>query len=179
MKNYCLPLLFLLFVISSSGQEISRLTQNQFSATFFLPGVEYETPVADNSTISLRIGTGFGYAAGMFRETEFGIYLNLRGQYRHFYNFRKRLEKEKNISNNSGNYLALHTALFYGKPIIGELETAADISGLIGPVWGIQRVYNSGFKLNLFLGAGYGFNDIGGSGISPILGFSLGWLILD
>lgn len=179
MKNFCLPLIFFLFVFSSTAQDNTALTQSQWSATFLLPGVEYETSVADNSTISLRLGTGVGYAAGMFRETEFGIYLNIRGQYRYFYNFQKRLEKEKDISNNSGNYLALHSALFNGKPIIGELETAAKISGLIGPVWGIQRVYNSGFKLNLFLGAGYGFNDIGGSGFSPILGFSLGWLILD
>ena len=179
MKKYFLPLIFLLIVFSASAQDNARLTQNQWSATFLLPGVEYETAVSRNSTISLRLGTGFGYTSGMYRETEFGIFLNLRGQYRYFYNFQKRLEKEKKISNNSGNYLGLHSAFSSGNPIIGELETVVNYSGQVGPVWGLQRVYNSGFKLNLFLGAGYAFNDIGGSGISPILGFSLGWLIFD
>ena len=174
-------LLLFAFLVSFSvkAQEQPTTAKNLFSVSFLLPGLEYETAVSNNSTISLRLGTGFGYASGTYRETEFGIFLNVRGQYRYFYNLEKRLRKEKNISNNSGNYFGLHTAFSNGNPIIGEMETVADYSGLVGPVWGIQRVYNSSFKLNLLLGAGYGFNDLGGSGISPIIGLSLGWLILN
>lgn len=174
-------LLLTAFLISFSinAQERAATTTNLFSVSFLLPGVEYEAAVSPRSTVNLRLGTGFGYAGGMSRENEFGIYLNARGQYRHFYNFQRRLEKGKNISNNSGNYFGLHAALYNGKPIIGELESAADYSGLVGPVWGMQRVYNSGFKLNLFLGAGYGFNNMGNSGFSAIFGFSLGWAIFD
>ena len=179
MKKYFLPLLFLLFGFFSFAQNNSRFTESQFSATILLPGLEYETPVSDNSTASLRLGTGFGYASGMYRETEFGIFLNLGGQYRYFYNFQKRLEKEKNISNNTANYFGLHVAFSSSDPIIGNMESVADYSGLVGPVWGIQRVHDSGFKLNLFLGGGYGFNDLGESALSPIVGFSMGWIIFE
>lgn len=177
MKKYFLPLLFLLFGFYSFAQDNTRFTESQVSATILLPGVEYETPVSDVSTVSLRLGTGFGYASGMFRETEFGIFLGLRGQYRYFYNFQKRLEKEKNISNNTANYFGLHTHFSMDDPVIGNMDSASDYSALIGPVWGIQRVHDSGFKLNLFLGGGYAFNDLGDSEIAPILGFSLGWVI--
>ena len=179
MKKYFLPPFFLLFGFFSFAQNNSWFTESQFSATILLPGLEYEAPVSGNSTASLRLGTGFGYASGMFKETEFGVFLNLRGQYRYFYNFQKRLEKEKNINNNSANYFGLHAAFSNDDPIIGDMESAADYSGIIGPVWGIQRVHDSGFKFNIFFGGGYAFNDIGGSALSPIVGLSMGWIIFD
>ncbi len=171
------PFLFFLISLSITAQDRPGVEKNLFSVSFLLPGIEYETRASNNTTVSLRLGTGFGYAAGMSRETAFGVYLNLRGQYRYFYNLEKRLGKEKKISDNSGNYFGLHSAFSSGNPVIGDLETIADFNGQVGPVWGLQRVYNSGFKLNLFLGAGYAWNDRGASGISPIFGFSLGWAL--
>ena len=96
-------------------------------------------------------------------------------QYRYYYNLEKRLQKEKNIGNNSANYIALSGAVQIGKPIIGDLEYNEGYFGVIGPVWGLQRYYGSGFKLDLNLGAGYGFNESGSSFFSPIIGLRLGW----
>ncbi|GAA4274312.1 hypothetical protein GCM10022258_36080 [Aquimarina gracilis] len=44
----------------------------------------------------------------------------------------------------------------------------------IGPVWGFQRTYNSGFNLGLELGVGYAF-DSNDEFVAPIVNFRLGW----
>ena len=178
MKKFLL--LSIIFTsVSASAQEQATVSENLFSVSFLLPGIEYETALSNKTTLDFRAGTGLAVSGGMYRETEFGIFLNFHTQYRYYYNFERRQEKGKNTRHNSANYFALNGGLYSGEPVIGGLETAADYSGEIGPVWGIQRVYNSGFKLDLHLGAGYVFNDLGNSGFSPIIGFRLGWLISD
>lgn len=124
------------------------------------------------------MGTGFALVSGdAYGGTEFGIFPTFTAQYRNYYNLEKRLSKNKNVSNNSGNYIALHSAIYGGKPIIGDLESTANYAVAVGPVWGLHRVYGGGFKLNLNLGLGYGFNDQGDSAFGPLIGFQLGWLI--
>ena len=110
-------------------------------------------------------------------QTSYGVLPAFQSSYRYYYNLNKRLEKGKKVSENSGNYIAAIGTIQSGKPIVGDYTLNNDYSVLIGPAWGLQRVYNSGFKLNLNLGAGYGFNDVGGSYFSPFIAIHLGWLI--
>ena len=174
-------LLFSAFLLSFSilAQNKPGTTENQFSVSFLLPGVEYETSLSNKTTVDLRAGTGFTFAMGKSIGTEFGVYPNFHTQYRYYYNFKKRAEKGKNIHNNSGNYFALSGGLYGGKPLVGEIEYQMDYGAEVGPVWGLQRVYGSGFKLDLHLGLGYSFNDLGESGFSSLISFRLGWLIFD
>lgn len=129
------------------------------------------------TTLDLRLGTGFSYFENSYFGEDFGIYPIFNVQYRYYYNLGKRFDKGKNISDNSANYVALSGIVQSGKPIIGNIEYNADYFGVIGPVWGLQRYYNSGFKLDLNLGAGYGFDELGDSYFSPIIGIRLGWLL--
>lgn len=171
-------LLFVVLVLigfSANAQSQTNVEKKLYSVNFLLPGLEYEMGLSNNTTLDLRAGTGFGISGGSNRDTEFGIFLNAHTQYRYYYNFNKRLRKDKNIDNNSANYIALNGSIDFGDPIIGDLQLSSDYGGVIGPVWGLQRYYRSGFKLDLNLGAGYGFNNLGGSYFSPIIGLRLGW----
>ncbi|CAM4225861.1 hypothetical protein [Gillisia limnaea] len=168
-------LVFIGFNVNAQSQ--ANVEKKLFSVNFLLPGLEYEMGLSNNTTLDLRAGTGFGISGGSNRDTEFGIFLNAHTQYRYYYNFDKRLGKNKNIDNNSANYIALNGSIDFGDPIIGDLQLSSDFGGVIGPVWGLQRYYGSGFKLDLNLGAGYGFNNLGGSYLSPIIGLRLGWLL--
>ncbi|HSP12717.1 MAG TPA: hypothetical protein VLO29_09340, partial [Salegentibacter sp.] len=145
------------------------------SLNILAPGLEYEYGLTNSTTLDLRAGTGFAYWKSSYFGEDFGVYPLFNVQYRSYYNLQKRLEKGRNISNNSANYLALSGVIQSGKPIIGNLEYNEAYFGVIGPVWGLQRYYGSGFKLDLNLGAGYGFNDSGTSYLTLMGGIKLGW----
>jgi len=141
-----------------------------------MPSIEWEMAINEKSTIDLNLGTAIGYSKSG-SNSDFGFFPVLQSQIRHFYNLQKRLEKGKNSARNSGNYLAALVEIRSGNSIIGDLDLVDDYAVFAGPVWGLQRVYNSGFKLNLNLGAGYGINNLGDSFFSPVLGIQLGWLL--
>lgn len=167
-----LPCLCLLISLTSFAQE----TSNQFSLNFLMPSLEYETAISKNSTIDAIVGFGFGYhEASYLDKPEYGIYPQFQTQYRHYYNLKKRLERGKKTSENSGNYIALSANFSSGDPIIGDMRLNKDYSGFVGPLWGLQRVYNSNFKLNLNLGFGMGFNDREDPYFATQVGLQLGF----
>ncbi|APG61191.1 hypothetical protein [Christiangramia salexigens] len=169
-----LSLAILLLGMAGFSQETT--TTSQFSLNLLWPSAEYEVSISDNSTIDMNLGIGFAYHED-FTGSNYGIYPGFETQYRYYYNFLKRSEKDKKTSENSANYIALLGSVTGGDPIIGDLRYDSDYGIFFGPAWGMQRVYNSGFKLNLNLGAGYGFNENGDSYIAPLVAFQLGWVM--
>lgn len=164
-------LLVLFFTINLSAQQ----TTSQFSLNFLVPSAEYELAVSDKSTVDFNLGVGFAYSNSEFSGEHFGIFPGFETQYRYFYNFEKRAGKGKKTSENSGNYIAGVATLSGGDPIFGDLEYTNDYWGFVGPSWGLQRIYDSNFKLNLNLGLGLGFNESGNTYLSPLIGLQLGF----
>jgi hypothetical protein len=173
-----LALIFLSLSFSVNIFSQGIRTANQLSLNLLSPSVEYEIAVSNRSTIDADLGLGFTYHKAL-GESSYGIYPGFELQYRYYYNFEKRYDKGRKTSENSANYLAGVGSVTGGKPIFGDLEYESDYGVFIGPAWGLQRVYSSGFKLNLNLGFGYGLNDIGDGYFSPLFGLQLGWLILN
>ncbi|TDN79973.1 hypothetical protein DET49_1346 [Salegentibacter sp. 24] len=165
------------FLTINAQQDQASVEDGLFSVNILTPGLEYEYGLTKSTTLDLRLGTGFSYFENSYFGEDFGIYPIFNAQYRYYYNLDKRLDKGKNIRNNSANYIALSGIVQSGKPVIGNLEYNDAYFGVIGPVWGLQRYYDSGFKLDLNLGAGYGFNESGESYLSLLIGFRLGWLL--
>lgn len=176
MKHFLFVGLLFFSLFSLYAQQQTGVEKGLLSVNILTPGLEYELGLTNTTTLDFRVGTGFAYQKNMFDEG-YGIYPIFGAQYRYYYNFKKRSEKGKNTASNNANYLALSSAIQSGRPIIGELEYYDDYFGVIGPVWGLQRYYGSGFKLDLNLGAGYSFNNSGESYFSPIIAFRLGWRI--
>ncbi|WP_029036450.1 hypothetical protein [Salinimicrobium xinjiangense] len=152
-------------------------TNSQLSVNLLIPSLEYEMSMGKKTTLDLNLGTGFAYRSTN-NDSGYAVFPTFHAQYRFYYNLDKRLEKGKKISENSGNYFTALAEITSGNPIFGDLKSQADYAVFIGPAWGLQRVYNSGFKLNINLGGGIGFNDLGDSYFSPFVGLQLGWLIL-
>lgn len=172
MKVYIVSLFFLISLCGFSQTS----TSSQFSLNAFTPSAEYEISIAENSTIDLDLGLGFSYLHS-FGESHYGIYPGFESQYRYYYNFQKRRDDDHKTSENSANYIAGIFSITGGNPIFGDLKYNSEYGLVVGPVWGMQRVYNSGFKINFNLGLGYGYAQEGNSYLVPILSAQLGWVL--
>lgn len=176
MKNYILVVFIL---VSSLGfsQENAGVEKSQFRINMLVPGITYEHAVSEKSTLLGEIGTGFVYSYNSKDGGDFSMFPYASAEYRHYYNFEKRVKKGKNTLNNSANYITFITNVNSGKAIIGKKESASDYYVGFGPAWGMQRTYKSGFNLDLNLGVGYGFGNNESGKFIPMLDITLGWVL--
>jgi len=174
MRNIIIGV-FLFLGIAVTAQETT--TNNQFSLNFLAPSAEYEFSISNRSSIDLNLGIGFTYQYSSLLGEAYGIYPGFESQYRYYYNFERREDKGKKTSENTANYITGIFSVTGGNALIGNLNYENDYGAFVGPAWGLQRVYESGFKLNLNLGLGLGFNDSGDTYFKPLFAFQLGWLV--
>jgi hypothetical protein len=148
-------------------------------------GLEYEQRITDLTTININPGVGFSFWWDSRRDGfNSRLHPGLGIEARRYYNLAKRLKRGKNIANNSGNFVALSVTGGNSVRITGGIDPVQEndymntgLSYGIGPVWGIQRNYKSGFNLSLTAGGGYGKSNNGRTGFMPLLGGGLGFLI--
>ena len=189
MKNLCILLVASLglFSVTVQAQETDLRTKKHLGkVNLLVPGIEYEAALGDFTTIDVSGNIGFQFAAfEYFDETETEIFVrpSLEAQLRQYYNYRKRDGKGKNTKNNSANFIALYTSYMFrpfNQPDNPLFETGSVF--IIGPVWGINRTYDSGLALSLVLGGGY-YNEtyelesLDNSYFSIIGNFKLGFAI--
>ncbi len=170
--------------ISVYSQANDGVEPTMLKINFIDPGIEYEIKVTKKSTLMFGVGTGV--SLGSFNgHTEFGVFPSIEGHARYYNNIDRRIKKGKNISNNSGNYMSLMTLYQFSKSLIGNLLYTSD-AFLIGPVYGMQRTYNSGFNWGFEAGglyatreAGFFFNNEKSeyADYIPWANFSVGWII--
>jgi len=178
-------LIFLLFACTFAfGQtndtnEVSVSTHLLKGNLLFAPSITYEYGITRTSTAKAEIGTSltlFEY----FGETRVGFFSKFETQYKYYYNLSKRALKGKEIKNNSGNFIALDIIYNGEKDFFSSAERISELL-LIGPVWGIQRSYESGFSFLFEIGLGYDFMYAGNKDQNgrpfPILGFEIGWIL--
>lgn len=153
--------------------DLINLERHQFKFDLLSPGLSYELGLFKNQSVSTSLGLGLatyqeGYAYG----------LAMNNRYRYYHNFNRRIDKGKNVSGNSGNYIAAAQAIFFSQFRLGtNIEGPSDFNlGFYGMVYGIQRTYPKGFNFNVELGAGYYRGDGIPSGYGPLFGFNFGWV---
>ncbi|SDE53193.1 hypothetical protein SAMN05421636_105406 [Pricia antarctica] len=153
--------------------DLINLERHQFKFDLLSPGLSYELGLFKNQSVSTSLGLGLatyqeGYAYG----------LAMNNRYRYYHNFNRRIDKGKNVSGNSGNYIAAAQAIFFSQVRIKtNIEGPSDFNlGFYGMVYGIQRTYPKGFNFNVELGAGYYRGDGIPSGYGPLFGLNFGWV---
>lgn len=173
MRNF-FSLLLICSVVSLNAQTDKNVEASQLQFGLPMPSVLYEIGVGKNTTTSIEAIFGFALRGCKGCETNFGVYPIVRGQYRYYYNMERRIEKGKNITGNSGNYVAALIAYQGGGPIIGNLNTTNTIA--VGPVYGIQRTYKRGFFYRLEGGVAFVQDDFD-QGVGLVLAARIGWVI--
>lgn len=150
-----------------------NLERHQVKFNILSPGLDYEIGIIKNVSASGGLGLGYatyeeGYAAG----------LTLHTRLRYYYNFNRRLRKNKNVSGNSGNYLAVARSIFFSQVRLAtNIEGPDDFNlGFYGATYGVQRTYKNGFNFNAEVGGGYYLGDGVPNGYGPLLNFTFGWV---
>lgn len=157
----------------SNPFDLINLERHQLKFDMLSPGFSYELGLFKNQTVSTNIGLGLasyqeGYAYG----------LAMNNRYRYYYNFNRRLNKGKNISGNSGDYIAAAQAIFFSQlRLATNIEGPSDFNiGFYGMAYGIQRTYPKGFNFTAELGAGLYKGDGVPDGFGPLFSFNFGWV---
>lgn len=138
----------------------------------------YELPVSNKFVWENSLGLGMGmsaennaatYTLDLIRPVPF-----LKSRLKFVYNINKRKNKDRNILNNAGNYVALQSKYSLGISGVRSLNSAV----LTELHWGIQRNLGGRFLFNTHIGLGY-LQDLNfNSGvISPTIGVSFGYRV--
>jgi hypothetical protein len=186
MKTTFALLSLCLFPLLCAAQEntpapASYTVPSVWRVTFLGLGLQNETRLGPRTTLASGLAfTGNSKAktigpSGTTQEiaTSFSFSPVIYTGVRHFYNFERRLEKQKSIRYNSGNYLSARL-LYVTNPIYKNIDNRAPLTRNDGvyaeALWGFQRTYRRNFYLHLALGASLGRNGVNGTG-----DFSLGY----
>ncbi|MFS4457467.1 hypothetical protein [Maribacter sp. 2304DJ31-5] len=165
---------FLTFsTLSLRAQSGKNVEDYQFKINFINPGLEYEIGIGENQALDFNGSLQFA-----LNSTGYAFIPSLNGQYRYYYNLKRRLKKNKRTAGNTGNYLAASGTFFLEEVIIGNLTSGDGYFGFAGPVYGLQRTYPKGFNFNLEFGVGYYFDSFfKDEGFAPTVSISVGWVI--
>lgn len=156
----------------TAQEDQQEFTENVLRINFLSPGVEYEYAVSNTSTLSAGLGVGYGASYPFLSSSEGTGFLYLITpfldlQYKHFYNFEKRLAKNKNTAHNSGNFISARL-LTRGSTIESNFDRTSNYDFAVGPTWGIQRSYGK-FHLLFDVGTIYYFDTKGNGNWFPIM----------
>lgn len=160
------------FAFFYTHAQTDKVRKGQFKINFLAPGAEYELGLSDKTTLVIESGIGLAYAYSSSFGSDFITSPYFALQYRYYYNFNKRVGKDKNTLNNSANYISFIGGISPGYYSFADSHFIENVGGTIGPAWGFQRTYNSGFNLSLDLGVGYAYEEKGAMDIYyPLSGF--------
>jgi hypothetical protein len=179
--KFVIPFLFLIscFAFSQNKRVVEQgrgpinIERHQVKFDFLAPGLSYELGLFKNQSISTSLGLGMAtYEPG------YDIGLAMNNRYRYYHNFQRRIDLGKNISGNSGNYIAAAQAIFFSQlRLTTNILGPDDFNiGFYGCAYGVQRTYRKGFNFTAELGAGYYQGDGIPSGYGPLLGLNFGWV---
>ncbi len=179
MKCFRLFILLVLFCpVFRSVAQNAVVAKNQFKINLLLPGFVYEHGLSDKNTLYSELSFGIGYRNSDFYGSGWSFYPTITEQFRHYYNLEKRASKGKVIAHNSGGFVALHANYNFNSISSNDSFSSSETSLTIAPVWGFQRTYKGNFNLGLNLGAGYTINsNADDSGFTPVINFTLGWVL--
>lgn len=168
--------LFLFVAVPVFSQSTKTVEDHQLTVNILLPGLVYEAGLSENATFTAEATIGAAYRESDFFESGFGVYPIGKLQYRHYYNFQRRLEKGKRISGNSGNYVAPMFGIQGGNAVIGDLDFTSSYFVGAGIVYGLQRTAPKGFQFRLEVGPAY-FIDEFDKGFGLLLAAKIGWVV--
>lgn len=152
-------LISLIFIISSvslmKSQEIKEVQSfwkaNYFDFTLLTAG--YEVRMATQLTFSIEGGGGLGlYLTN--DKTSSALVSSIKSNVNYYYNFRKRVRKNKNTKYNSANFLTIGTEMRPSVSYLKGNDYGIYKNQIFYSAWGLRRNIGGNFTLQTELGLG-------------------------
>ena len=177
MKNMKKTILLICLLITQFGwsQSDSLLKNNQLRLNFINPGFTFEKSISNSSSLLFQSEIIYGFNVRGNETTHLFAPL-IETQYRYYYNLKSRKEKQKNISNNSGSYLAATT--MYGlKPLNNDNFVSMYDGFTFGALWGFQKTYKSKLNIGAEIGLGYNMSENQPKKVVHLIGIKFGYVV--
>ncbi len=188
MKKQLLVILSILAFCYTNAQQSQN---SQISVEESLVGIQlgvigisgfYEAKLANNWTVRGEMGLRGNLTIVAGGDNDFYVQPEIALSPRFYYNLKRRVEKGKNIENNSANFLSLYNSYrpdWFTVLDDNERNTNQSISTTF--LWGLRRSYGKHFHLEFAAGLGY-YKEIDlkpymkdDSGVYPALDFRIGY----
>lgn len=171
----------LVLIVLLAGCSLSELkaqdanglhTQKIIRANLLNPAFAIELPTSPSSVFMAGVGVGYGGSYPNLTVTtssdfsyDISPFVNLHHQW--IYNRQKRLEKDRTVAGNSGNFVA---ARFFirGPEITNNFTRISDYEFAVGPTWGLRRQWGEMVHFSVEIGPLYYFDLNGNDGVFPL-----------
>lgn len=180
MKRNCIWLLGCCLLLSVQGVQAQRaeggwgtliLEPGQFQVNLLMPGIQYELGLLPNLTVGAELGLGLATPGDGY-----SLAPAYRAFSRYYHNLQSRQDGGRNVSGNSGNYFAINFAHYFTQwQLAGTWDDTGRDLIFLGPTYGLQRSFSSGFSFSVDAGAGFYFSNRISQGIGPSVHFRIGW----
>ncbi len=148
---------FIVFLTNVNAQDRIHvdLEKTQFKLSILNPNLMLEVKVGEHQSINLSAGLVSSLGQTLTtNEILFFLHPIAKGSFRLYYG---RNYVRKTLRPNSGNFVELVTGYVFDSIAGGDNYISASSNlFFVGPAWGIQRNYESGFLFGIGLGLGYG-----------------------
>ena len=176
MIKYKIVLIVFFVFNSALSQDKNFVKKNLFKINLLSPGITYERGLNRVSTFCFDTNFSIGLSASSSSKLKVLASPFIRGQYRYYYNIKKRELKGRNISKNSAEFIALSSS-YYFKTIDNE-KLINYLDGItISALWGFQKTYKSNINLTANAGLGYNLSSNQTNRVVPVINFTIGWVI--
>ena len=154
MKKVVITMIFCGFTLFAKAQENpnASVEKSIFGVQIGILGVWAHNEARLSDKFALRSEVGFD---GGFQNDDFFMAPVISLAPKFYYNLNKRLEKEKDISGNSGNFLSIQTSYHPDWFVVASDNVNITNQISVVPTWGMRR--NIGNHFNYELGAGVGW----------------------
>ena len=116
----------------------------------------YERQVGDQLTLNTQLGLEGGFFGGG-GEFNYAFTPTVSVEPRFYYNFSKRVAKQKKTINNSANYLTITGTYIPGLFTVTDDDVEAEAAFNLIPKWGVRRTLGKQFKFDFAVGYGVAF----------------------
>lgn len=169
MHRKSLYLLTFMLIISGNlfaqipyGNYLDSLKKTVFHLNIINPGISIEREISSTNTfvVDASISLLVLYDSSQWKFYYY-LYPQVKAEYRHYYNFSRRLREGKDINRFSGNYVGMMAQHLFGDKMKPSYEK-------MGFIWGTQYVSRRRFSIGCSLG--FGYNVVQDKRVAPFFG---------